>query len=560
MKQASLRIACALSGILLYATGVGAQRGTSGSTATTPAAAPGTVQAEPPKDALGRETPRGTLLGFMRAARNRNDEAAVAYLNTSLRGQPAAVLAHQLYVVLDTRLPARLNEVSDRPEGAVPNPLKPDVDVVGTIATGGGPLDIFVERVNRGASGRIWLFSSRTLSSIPDVYHEIDLISVDEYLPRLAKSRIARIRLFDWLVLFVVVPLLYYMIGLLGKLFRPVIAFWRRRYMPAAAARLEPAPGYIRLLVLAVVIRWLLGSVDLPLMERQFWAATTAMFAVVAVVWMLLLTNARGEAYLRRRFAGPGHGEIAAPLRLVRRVADVSVVIAAGIITLRFYGFDPTAALAGLGIGGIAVALAAQKTLENVIGGLSIIFDKAVRVGDSLKVGETSGTVDYIGLRSTRIRTPDRTIVSVPNGQIANVGIETISSRDKFWFHHVVGVRYQTTSRQLRAVIDGVRNQLAAHPTIDVESVRVRLFRFGPSSLDIDLSAYIFASGWDQFQETQEELLLGVMEIVERSGTAIALPSQMLYVAEGRPVDAVTGGAAATGERRRGARDSVGSP
>jgi MscS family membrane protein len=487
----------------------------------------------------------------MRAARDRNDEAAVAYLNTNLRGRPAAALAHQLYVVLDTRLPARLNEVSDRPEGAVPNPLRPDVDVVGTIATGGGPLDIFVERVNRGASGRIWLFSSRTLGSIPDVYHEIDLISVDQYLPGLAKSRIAGIRLFDWLVLVVVVPLVYYAIGLLGKLFGPVIAFWRRRSAPAAAARLQPAPGYIRLLVLAVVIRWLLGGVDLPLIERQFWSATSAMFAVVAVVWMLLLANARGEEYFRRRFAGQGHGEIAAPLRLVRRVADVIVVIAAAIVTLRFYGFDPTAALAGLGIGGIAVALAAQKTLENVIGGLSIIFDKAVRVGDFLKVGDTSGTVDYIGLRSTRIRTVDRTIVSLPNGQIANVGIETISSRDKFWFHHIVGVRYQTTSRQLGAIIDGIRSRLVAHPSMDVESVRVRLFRFGPSSLDIELFAYVFAGDWGQFMQIQEELLLGVMEIVERSGAAIALPSQTLYVAGGKPFESVTSGTAAAEELRQ---------
>jgi MscS family membrane protein len=551
VKQARLPIVCALTGVLLSGSGVWAQRGASGSTATTSAAAAGAAQAEPPQDALGRETPRGTLLGFMRAARDRNDEAAVAYLNTNLRGRPAAALAHQLYVVLDTRLPARLNEVSDRPEGAVPNPLRPDVDVVGTIATGGGPLDIFVERVNRGASGRIWLFSSRTLGSIPDVYHEIDLISVDQYLPGLAKSRIAGIRLFDWLVLVVVVPLVYYAIGLLGKLFGPVIAFWRRRSAPAAAARLQPAPGYIRLLVLAVVIRWLLGGVDLPLIERQFWSATSAMFAVVAVVWMLLLANARGEEYFRRRFAGQGHGEIAAPLRLVRRVADVIVVIAAAIVTLRFYGFDPTAALAGLGIGGIAVALAAQKTLENVIGGLSIIFDKAVRVGDFLKVGDTSGTVDYIGLRSTRIRTVDRTIVSLPNGQIANVGIETISSRDKFWFHHIVGVRYQTTSRQLGAIIDGIRSRLVAHPSMDVESVRVRLFRFGPSSLDIELFAYVFAGDWGQFMQIQEELLLGVMEIVERSGAAIALPSQTLYVAGGKPFESVTSGTAAAEELRQ---------
>src|SRR5438034_9071333 len=228
------------------------------------------------------------------------------------------------------------------------------------------------------------------------------------------------------------------------------------------------------------------------------------MFVIVAVTWMMLLANAGGERYFQRRFTGAGHGEMTALLRLGRRTADVFVIAAAAIVTLHFYGVDPSAALAGLGIGGIAVALAAQKTLENVVGGLSIIFDKAVRVGDFLKLGDTFGTVDYIGLRSTRIRTLDRTILSVPNGQIANVNIETLSSRDKFWFHHFVSVRYDTTSRQLRAIIDGARGRLAGHAAIDIASVRVRLVRFAPSSLDIELFAYIFASDWERFLEIQE--------------------------------------------------------
>ena len=140
------------------------------------------------------------------------------------------------------------------------------------------------------------------------------------------------------------------------------------------------------------------------------------------------------------------------------------------------------------------MALAAQKTLENVIGGLSIIFDKAVRVGDFLKLGETLGTVDYIGLRSTRIRTLDRTVLSVPNGQIANASIETLSARDKFWFHHFVGLRYETTAAQMRSVINGIHTYLATHPMVDrSEPIRARFFRFGPFSLDIEVFAYVYA-------------------------------------------------------------------
>ena len=174
-------------------------------------------------------------------------------------------------------------------------------------------------------------------------------------------------------------------------------------------------------------------------------------------------------------------------VRVARWFADGLVILVAVLVMIRRLGGDPTAAIAGLGIGGIAVALAAQKTLENVIGGLSLIFDRAVCVGDFLKVGDASGTVDSIGLRSTRIRTLDRTILSVPNGQIANVSIETISSRDMFWFHHSVGLRYETTPRQMRAVVSGHRPSLESHPAVDRESVRARFLRFGPSSLDIEV-------------------------------------------------------------------------
>jgi MscS family membrane protein len=508
---------------------------TSAAHAQNPAAAQQTPVAAPseaPKDALGRDTPLGTLLGFLRAARDGNGAAASTCLNTTLRGQAAEELVHQLYIVLDTRLPARLGEISDRPEGSVANPLKPDVDVIGTVQTSGGPLDILVERVVRGPAGRVWLFSRETLDAIPDVYDEIHLVRLDRYFPRpLATFRIGGIRLLDWICLFLVFPLVYRLLGVIGNLVRPVVTVWRRHRAPAAP-RVESTPGFLRLLLLAVIIRLLITTVDMSLIERQFWSTVARMFVLLSAVWVLLLTNAWGERRLLRRYAAAGHEEVAAPLRLVRRMVDVLVVAAGTIVTLRFFDVDPTAALAGLGIGGIAVALAAQKTLENVIGGLSIIFDRAVRVGDFIKVNETFGTADYIGLRSTRIRTLDRTILSIPNGQIANVGIETLSLRDKFWFHHFVGLRYATTARQLREVVGESTRLLAGHKLVEAASVRVRFLRFGPSSLDIELFAYIVANSWERFLEIQEELLVEVMTIVERAGTAVAIPSQTLYLAD----------------------------
>jgi MscS family membrane protein len=332
-------------------------------------------------------------------------------------------------------------------------------------------------------------------------------------------------------VLFVSLPVVYKLLGLLNGLFRPLVRLWDRRTGLVAGRAPGHVPGLIRLVIIGIGIRWLLVALDLPLLERQFWTAITALLLIVAFGWFLLLVNAYGEAYLNRAWRG---GETASLLRLARRVADVLVVAACAVATLRFFGFDPTAALAGLGIGGIAVALAAQKTLENVIAGLSLIFDKAVRVGDTLKFGDTVGTVDYIGLRSTRIRTLDRTILTVPNGQIASVGLETLSDRDKFWFHHFLGLKYETAPAQMRAVVDGVQKLLAGHAKVDSDSVRVRFLRFGASSLDIELFAYILAADGDIFQTVQQELLLRIMDVVEAAGTAIAFPSQTFQIVDGR--------------------------
>jgi MscS family membrane protein len=486
---------------------------------------------EPDADTLGRDTPRGTLFGFMAAASKGNVDAAALYLNTSSRDRDIPTLTHQLYVVLDTKLPARLRDLSDRPEGSLANPAKPTQDIVGTIATDDGPLDITVERVSR--NGRlVWLFSRHTLDAAPGVYREIDLVALDPFLPSgLTRPRIAGIRLFNWLAL-LALPIVYRLIGLLGLPVGRLLNVWRRRRGAQPFSR-SLVPGPVRLLVITVLLRWLLVTLELPLFEREFWRTVGAMLVTAAFVWTGLIAT----EYFERRVAGRLHrgrrAEAAGMLRLVRRAADVVVVAIGFLFALRFFGIDPTAALAGLGIGGIAVALSAQKTLENVIGGLSIIMDQAVRVGDAMKIGDISGTVDFIGLRSTRIRTPDRTILTVPNGQLATVNIETLSVRDKYWFRHIIGLRYETTAEQMRRVIEGIRTYLTAHPMVDRDdTVRVRFFRFGPHSLDIDLYAYVFAKDWEAFLETQQEMMIEVMAIVERSGAAMALPAQRLHVVD----------------------------
>jgi len=496
---------------------------------TTPAAA----QPEVPKDALGRTTPRGTVLGFVTAARKGDDQLAERYLNTRLRGKAATDLAHQLFVVLDRRLPARLDQISDKPEGSLRDPLEPNRELVGTISGESRNIDIFVESVDRGKSGSVWLFSGKTLDSIPDLYEEINAVAVDHVLPEfLVDNQVAGIALFEWLAVFVGIPLFYVIAALLNRLLSSLVGLLRRRLSRKPdLPNPEVLPYPIRLLLAALVIHWLLTKLSLPLMARQFWSSTANIFAIAGCVWLLMLLNDQGEEYFYRRLRRHKATGGASLLRLTRRLIDILIVFAGVLATLHYFGVSPTAALAGLGVGGIAVAFAAQKTLENVFGGVSLIFDEVVHVGDVLKVGDTLGTVDDIGLRSTRIRTQNRTMVSVPNGQIATMTLENFSSRDKFWLHQMFALCYGTASPQMCTVMDGIRNLLEEHQEVERDSVRVRFIRFGLSSLDVEVSAYVVARDWDQFLEMQGRLFLRMMECIEAAGVQIALPSQTIFMA-----------------------------
>ena len=495
-----------------------------------PTAPDNEAQPEIPKDKLGRNTPRGAVLGFLSTVRKGNLETAVLFLNTPLHGHDAEVLARQLATVLDRRLPARLNELSDEPDGSVPDPLRPDEDLVGTIPTANGDLDIKLERIDRGKAGKVWLFSRNTLNSIPGVFQELSMPPVENFLPPLlVKIRLATIPLYEWLAVFIGIPLLYMLTGLLGRALRSGVGVLRRRVgdnFSLPTGRVLPAP--LRLILVALIIRWLLTVVGLSLLARQFWSTTSFIIATVACVWLLLLFNGWGERYLVA--LRPGISGSAAVLRLLRRVMDGVILFAGLMFTLHHFGINPTAALAGLGVGGIAVALAAQKTLENVIAGISLIADRAVCVGDALKIGDVAGTIEEVGLRSTRIRTLDRTVLWVPNGQIANMSIEKLSARDKFWFHPVFGLRYETTTRQLHSLMADIRKLITSHTSVDSASVHVRLLRLGPFSLDMEIVAFVFARDWNQFLEIQQGLLLSIIDIIRQAGTDIAIPSQTLYL------------------------------
>ena len=502
--------------------------------ATTPAPS---APSAPPADRLGRSTPRGTLRGFLDAARAGDYELAAQYLNS--RRTRADVLARELFVVLDARLTTRVVDISDAPEGSGANLKAPNQEVVGRIPGPAGTVDIVVERVQHTGLPPLWLFSARTLDAVPALHEAIVRSRHADVPDVLTRTRVAGIRLLDWLAIGFGLPVLYLAAVVLDRVLTPLVSMLRRRIFGGQATVPAKLPVPARILIVMVAGGWLMSALPFSLAARQLWSMLAGAVTIGAIVWLFVLLNGEVEQHVRRRIRPAQAAAGGSLVRLLRRCVDVLILFVGLVVILRYSGIDPTPALAGLGVGGIAVALAAQKTLENVIAGASLIFDQAVRVGDFLKMGDVSGTVDHIGLRSTRIRTLDRTVVSIPNGQIANASLETLSARDKFWFHPVVGLRYETSPDQLHLVIDGIRQLLADEPAVDPELTRVRFVRLGQFSLDIEIFAYVRARDWSHFLEIQEHLLFEITSVVHRAGAEIAFPSQTMYVAN--PAAAVPG-------------------
>jgi MscS family membrane protein len=224
-------------------------------------------------------------------------------------------------------------------------------------------------------------------------------------------------------------------------------------------------------------------------------------------------------------------------MRLSARIfgaVGVIIVMAFGIQNI---GLPAFSLLAGLGVGGLAVALAIRPSLENLIAGFILYLDKPARVGDFCQLDDVFGTIENIGVRSTQIRALDRTVHTIPNAQLADMRIVNWAKCDKIRFKHRLGLRYETTPDQLRWVLAKLRQMFHAHPRIETESVRVRFAGYGESSLNVDIRVYVETAEWNDFFAVSEDVLLRAGDIVAKSGTSIAFPSQVVYMARDAGLD-----------------------
>jgi MscS family membrane protein len=258
-------------------------------------------------------------------------------------------------------------------------------------------------------------------------------------------------------------------------------------------------------------------------------------FYAALIALVVLLISRVAESLIDARDIRPA-GIDAALVRLTARVVAIAAAIYLAVYAAERLGVPIAPLLAGLGVGGLAIALAVRPTLENAIGGFVLFADRPVRVGEFCLFGDKTGTIEEIGLRSTRIRGLDRTVITVPNAEFSQMQIVNFTRRDRMLYQVTLNLRYETPPDQLRHVMAGICEMLLHHERVLPDPMRVRFLGFGPSSLEVEIFAYVSVSDYNVYLGVREDLNLRIMEIVAASGTGFALPSQTVYLGRDRGV------------------------
>ena len=547
------RAACLATGALV----LGALAG--GSRAAAQGAAAPTAEPTPapaPERPVAPDSPRANVQTFLDLAREGRWEEAARWLELdALQQGRGPELARRLKAVLDRHLWIDLDKLSPEPEGRQDDGLPPGTDEVGVVRSGPGPpRPVRIVRrpeVPRADAERpAWVFSAETVSLIDRWYSALPARWLREHLPEvLLRPGPGELLWWQWAAL----PLLFGAAWLIGRVLAWVTLKVARRASRRTQtvwddALLQRLKGPVRLAWTLAAAYALLPILGLYAPAQASLRRALATAGLVALFWALWrLVEVAGLA-LREAPWARGNPSALSLLTISVRVGEVAVLAMGVVAVLSQLGYPVASLLAGLGLGGLAVALAAQKTVENLFGSVSLGVDQPFRVGDFVRVEDFVATVEEIGLRSTRFRTLDRTLVTIPNGKLADMRLESYSARDRMRLACIVGLVYETTAEQMRAVLKGLEGVLRAHPKIWPDTVVVRFKEFGDSSLNIEIMAWFQTPDWGEFQLIRQEVLLGFMDVVEKAGSSFAFPTRTVHLVQ-EPAPNGAGQTASGGER-----------
>lgn len=499
--------------------------------------APQTEEAAPewPDDSLGRRNPRGTVNGFIDAVTEQDYAKAAMYVNfnrpyNQARKQRMVQTLQRLLDESGNIMP--YSWLTDEPEGRDDDDLPPGVDRIGTLELGGETITLTVEQIKEPDGAPLWLISSDTMAKIASIRESNTVALIDQILPEWSKRKEwAGVSVGQWITMFLLAIIAYAIARGITTL---VVILLPRVWPPASrvhtAGIIKAFAQPVRICVALILFLIAAQEFGISIILRQRVGNLTAIIGIIAIMLLFWRLADAITGFTERRFKSRRQHAALSAVLFIQRFTKIVIIVIGMIVILAAFGVDVTTGLAALGIGGLALALGAQKAIENFVGSVMLITDQPIRVGDFCKAGDVTGTVEAIGMRSTRIRTVDQTLVTIPNGTLSSDTIENFAHRHKMKFQAVLGLRYETAPDKIREILAKLRVLLREHPKVDPSPARIRLIELAASAINLEIFAYISTSDFEEFMEIREDLLLRMMDTVKASGSVLALPSQTLYL------------------------------
>lgn len=494
---------------------------------------------QPPEDALNRGTPRGSAVGFLEACATLDFEKASQYLD--LRNLPADVeevggheLARQLNHVLSRSVWLDDYNVSNSAGGAKGDGLPEYRDLLVTVkTTEGEEYPIWMQRVPRGDGKRIWKISNRSIALVPELYDKFS------YPPAVEKIRtwfpedasFLGLEAFKWFIMIVAGLLAWPVFWGIGWSLSRIISSPDKPTYPLWRRALTGPLVFITILILMGIIVEKLGAGAYAQMVMD--ARTLSVIAIVWALWSFISLFKAHKQHKLMEAGRPGAAKLMQPMSTLLKML---VLLFGLLFWLSNLGVNITTVLAGLGVGGLAVALALQKPIEDMMGALSIFSQAPFRVGDLIKYKSVVGLIEDIGLRTTRIRTLNNSVVSIPNAQIAYLEVENLSYRTKIRYWPTLRLRYDTKPDQLKAISEGILGMLKEHVQVHDEPMRVRFTDFDKDAVLLKVHAFVKTTDFAESLQIREELNYGVMQIVEEAGARFALPGAAIQIEGGESI------------------------
>ncbi len=488
----------------------------------------------PIPDSFGRDTPRQTVQGFISALGENDYLLASNYLNLSKSDNPT-IAVRQLKRALDAggRFLPDL-QLSNSPEGYLTDQLQPSQEKVGTINIDDKSVPIILERVVSEKGEQYWQFGTDTLTSIPEVLENTEPTLVSKYtFDSLEGTKLFGYQLTDLIAAILMTVssflLTYIAVWLLYHFLRIVYPYFRQEPLPLPDKIILPLSVVVMALMLSEIMVYAGISVTLREPINRF----TEIASWLAITWLLLriidvlFTRAVNLSYKKN------HTERVSILGLLRKVVKALLLIFAVIVIFGNLGFDLTTGIAALGVGGLALALGAQKTIENLVGSVVVVADSPVRIGDYCKFGTQEGTVIDIGIRSSRVRTLNRTVVTVPNGDFSSMQIENFNSRDMFHFLHNLYIKRSADIDVIFKMVNDLEKLLDEHELTNKEWNQAHILELRQDCYVIQLRAYVNALDVIEFYGKQDLLLVDILTQVKKYKVEHALPTQQLIVDQG---------------------------